>query len=82
VIFTLYLIASHWHVADKLFEELLEVMPTKDCAVDESSLDNLKYLKACIQESYRLLPTAPRLARLVETSVTIRDYKIPANVRK
>ena len=57
----------------------MEIMPTKDC-LDESSIDKLKYLKACIQESYRLMPTAPRLARLVETDVILQDYQIPANV--
>jgi cytochrome P450 len=41
----------------KLFEEIQRYVPDKDQPVTSGILNELKYLKACIKESMRYLPS-------------------------
>lgn len=65
LLFLLYLVASHQDVQQKLFDE-----------INQSS--STTYLKACIMESYRLLPTANCLARITEQEMELAGHKLSA----
>lgn len=80
VVFTLYLISKHPDVEQKVFTELKNVLPYKDSILEETDIDKLSYLKACIQESYRFMPTASRLTRFVDKSISLQGYEIPSYV--
>ena len=81
---TLYLLAHHAEVRQKLQEEI-------DCFVDELSLirekisliniKKLKYLDCCIKESLRLYPSGPFIGRRGRQPVRIsEDVTLPANI--
>ena len=40
-------------------------------------LNGLRYLKACIQESFRLTPTVPMLQRMMPSDMVLQGYHIP-----
>ena len=40
-------------------------------------LNELKYLKACMQESNRLTPTVPAFARRIRQDMNLQGYHIP-----
>nr|QZM07465.1 cytochrome P450 monooxygenase CYP314A1 [Lasioderma serricorne] len=63
LLFLLYLIGANGCVQEKLHEEL-------DTTSDYS------YLKACVTESFRLLPTANCIARITEQTLQLSTHKI------
>lgn len=64
---------------ERLREELLEVM-TKGGDLTPDTLKKTSYLRACIGEGFRLLPTAPCVARILETSMQLGDYHLEQGV--
>jgi ecdysone 20-monooxygenase len=76
-IFTLNMITMNPQVQETLYEELKSVLPQKDSPIDADTLIQLPYLKAGINEAFRLSPTTPNLARLVESEIELQGYKIP-----
>ncbi|CAG7668693.1 unnamed protein product [Allacma fusca] len=78
LIFSICLIAKSESTQKKLQEELCRVLPRKDSPVDAEELKNLPYLKACVKECFRYTPTTPNLARMLETSIQLQGYNIPA----
>jgi cytochrome P450 len=73
--FLLYLLAKNPEKQEKLREEINsfghQKLTTQDIA-------NMKYLKACQQESFRVLPTTNGNLRVLPHDVTIRGYNVPA----
>lgn len=51
-----------------------------DELISHETLSNATYTKACIQESYRLTPTAMCIARLLEEDYTLSGYNIKSGV--
>jgi len=43
-------------------------------------LDEMKYMRACIKESMRLMPVVPANARTTQTEVVLSNYLIPKGV--
>lgn len=77
LVFVLYLIAKNTTCQEKIYEEIINVAgPHQDFTT--KNIQNAKYLKACIEESFRLLPTAPQIARITETPLELSGYQIPA----
>ena len=62
-VFLLYLLAVNQDKQEKLYREILENVG-KEGNLTESSLAKMSYLKACFQESLRLLPTAIGTSRI------------------
>ena len=73
LLYTLWLISQDQRVQTKLRQEI-------QFLTDDELLhkDKTKYLKACVQETFRMFPTASQIARLTEEPTTLKNgYKLP-----
>lgn len=57
-----------------------EFLEYRDTNILQDALTNATYTKACIQESYRLRPTAFCLARILEEDMELSGYSLNAGV--
>jgi len=60
IIFTIALLAMHPNVQKKLQEEIDEHL-SSGADLTSASFQSMKYLKACIMESFRIYPTADQV---------------------
>jgi len=74
--FLLYHLACNPDKQEKLYQEILSVMGS-DGTMTESRLAEMKYLKACLQESQRILPIAFGTARKTQTDLILSGYHVP-----
>ncbi|GBN59311.1 putative cytochrome P450 49a1, partial [Araneus ventricosus] len=49
-----------------------------DSEVTNEILPRMRYLKACVSESFRLSPTIPCVNRILTQDMVLSGYKIPA----
>lgn len=75
--FTLYLIAQHPLVADRLLYEIDHVLAGQRITMD--NLPDLPYLEMVIKESMRLLPVTTMIGRQLVEATTIGAYDLPKN---
>ncbi|KAI9565465.1 hypothetical protein GHT06_009257 [Daphnia sinensis] len=75
--FLLYYLARNPEKQEKLREEILSVVGPKGSSPTASTLNNLPYLKACIKESFRLMPAANANARITDKDLVLSGYIIP-----
>lgn len=81
----LFLLASNHEVQEQLYREICRVFPDEstdsetDINIDLEKLEQLKFLKNCLKESYRLLPTIPGIARTLQTDLVLSNYLVPKN---
>ncbi|XP_039307875.1 cytochrome P450 4C1-like [Solenopsis invicta] len=59
---------------DRVRNEIDASMKDTEGKLTESSLQNLKYLEECIQESMRLYPPAPLIARVTSEKAQLSTY--------
>ncbi|XP_014289916.1 ecdysone 20-monooxygenase isoform X2 [Halyomorpha halys] len=76
LVFLLYLMAKNPECQEKLVEEIHSLTSGKELTLQ--ALGKANYLKACITESYRMLPTAPCLARILETDMELNGFHLPS----
>lgn len=50
-----------------------------DIELDLESLERLKYLKLCLKEAHRMMPTIPGIARIIQRDLTLSNYHVPKN---
>ncbi|XP_034483057.1 probable cytochrome P450 12d1 proximal, mitochondrial [Drosophila innubila] len=62
---------------EKLREELLRVMPTKETLLDEERMKDMPYLRAVIKEALRFYPNGLGTFRQCQSDVTLSGYNIP-----
>uniref|UniRef100_A0A8B9KJQ1 unspecific monooxygenase n=1 Tax=Astyanax mexicanus TaxID=7994 RepID=A0A8B9KJQ1_ASTMX len=74
--FLLYNLATNRDSLDKLVEEIDKTFP-RNAPVTYDALMKLEYLEMVINESMRLLPTAPRLERVCKKTVELNGITIP-----
>ena len=75
VMFAVALIASHAKVRAKLQVELDSV---QDGNFNPETIEQCRYLKACVMESFRMYPTASQIARILEEDTLVSDdYVLP-----
>ncbi|MFI9407858.1 cytochrome P450 [Nocardia sp. NPDC052316] len=74
---TLYLLAQHPAVADRVADELTDILGDRP-APEYADLKCLPYLKMVLEESMRLYPPGPYGAREVSEDLRVGDYTIPA----
>ncbi|KAF6204808.1 hypothetical protein GE061_018970 [Apolygus lucorum] len=77
LVFLMYLIAKNKESQKKLYEEIMRLTPN-GAQLDSHSLSEAHYLRACIMESFRVLPTAPCVARILESDLKLSDYYLKA----
>ena len=71
-----YCIASHPHVADKLYAEVDHVLGER--TVEFADISRLKYTRMVIDETLRLYPPVWIVSRKAERDANIRGTEIPA----
>lgn len=71
--FLLYLIAKNQNSQQKLYEQIISIAPP-GTLITSDILQETPYLRACVMEAFRLLPTAPCIARILEEDTEISDY--------
>ena len=79
IIFALALVAGDPRVQRRLQEELDRVAPGRAEEITPDKIGRMKYLRACVTESFRLFPTASQLARIIEedTEVAAGGHVLP-----
>lgn len=78
----LFLLASNPSVQEQLYQEICQVFKDEteigsDINIDMEKLEQLKFLKHCLKESYRLLPTIPGIARTLQKDTVLSNYIVP-----
>ncbi|CAB3361554.1 Hypothetical predicted protein [Cloeon dipterum] len=72
----LYHIAKTPDVQKNLYKEICnELQPNED--ITPGFLKKAKYLDACLKEYYRMTPTAPHIARILDQDRTLSGYHVP-----
>nr|AFU86480.1 cytochrome P450 CYP314A1v2 [Laodelphax striatellus] len=72
LVFLLYLIAKNKRAQNVLYEQLMAVIPSGN-PITSNTLREIPYLRACLTEAFRLLPTAPCIARILEEDLKVSD---------
>ncbi|XP_046635706.1 probable cytochrome P450 49a1 [Daphnia pulicaria] len=75
--FLIYYLAKNPDKQEKLREEIFSVIGPKGSPITSNALNNLPYLKACIKESFRLMPAANANARITDKDLVLSGYNIP-----
>lgn len=74
--FFLYFMSLNMEFQDKIFEEV----ETLNDEVMQDDVQKAVYTRAAIQESFRMLPTAFALARILEKDLILSGYHVKAGV--
>nr|AID54852.1 cytochrome P450 CYP302A1 [Helicoverpa armigera] len=75
--FALYHISRNPEVQQKMFDEILQLLPTKDTRMSSEIVSKAVYVRSCIKESLRLNPVSIGVGRLTQKEFILRDYLIP-----
>lgn len=78
--FILLHLANNPDAQSKLFTEIKTVLAGNLTGITGQHLNQMKYLKACVKESFRLNSTIPCLVRLLPEEIVLNGYRIPAKV--
>ncbi|XP_059608190.1 probable cytochrome P450 12b2, mitochondrial [Phlebotomus argentipes] len=73
----LYSLAINQEKQDNLREELMKILPEKDTPLTKEKMSNMPYLRACIKETFRLMPIVSGNFRGVGRNIVLQGYKIP-----
>lgn len=74
--FLLHHLARHPKAQERLAEEVQDILGNQGI-LDTSSLAKMKYLKACLQESMRLLPVAAFTVRTTQEAMVLGGFQVP-----
>lgn len=75
------MLALHPEYQEKVYQEILTVMPDKDAEFTQSDFDKLEFTELCIRETLRLFPTAPIMARMPSKPIKLNNgVEIPPGV--
>nr|QBC73127.1 cytochrome P450 mono-oxygenase [Osmia bicornis] len=77
LVFLFDLIGRNPKVQAKLYEESYSLAPP-GCDLTTEDLRKAKYLRACITESFRMIPTTTCIARILDESLELSGYRLPA----
>ena len=79
--FALYHLATNPEKQEILYKEVCDTIGSKDESITESKLNKMRYLKACLQESQRLLPVIAGTSRVAQNDCVISRYQIPKGTK-
>ncbi|XP_015112054.1 ecdysone 20-monooxygenase isoform X2 [Diachasma alloeum] len=77
LVFMFHLIGSNPRV-QKILHEEVETLAPRNCDIEVQDLRSAKYLRACVQEGFRVIPTAPCIARILDDSIELSGYHLNA----
>nr|QLI62179.1 cytochrome P450 30 [Streltzoviella insularis] len=75
--FLLYHIARNPECQKKLFEEIVTILPKKDCQLTAEMLAKAVYARSCVKESLRLNPVSVGVGRVAQKDMILQGYLIP-----
>lgn len=74
------MLALHPEHQEKVYHEIMQVMPDKNADLTQADLDKLEFTDLCIRETLRLFPTAPLIAREATQPVQLSNgVVVPPN---
>uniref|UniRef100_A0A336M4C2 CSON005232 protein n=1 Tax=Culicoides sonorensis TaxID=179676 RepID=A0A336M4C2_CULSO len=73
----LYLLAKNKSKQEKLRNEIISAMPTKNSPITASMIKHTPYLRSLIKETLRIYPPAPGNTRILKSDIVLQGYKIP-----
>lgn len=76
---TLYFLAQHPEIVEKVRAEAVEMYPNSDLPESDKTLHQLRYANAVAQETLRLKSVTPNLYLQANEDLTIRGFEIPKN---
>nr|XP_050859270.1 ecdysone 20-monooxygenase isoform X3 [Vespula vulgaris] len=77
LVFLFHMIGSNPEVQETLYEEACTLAP-RGCDLTVEDLRKARYLRACINEAFRLVPTAPCIARILDEPIELDGYHLDA----
>ncbi|KAG8178823.1 hypothetical protein JTE90_015376 [Oedothorax gibbosus] len=78
VAFMLYHLARNPDKQERLFKEIIELLPDKDLKITKTNFEKLYYLKACVKEALRLNPIIGGTARMLANDTVLCGHQVPA----
>ncbi|KXJ82466.1 hypothetical protein RP20_CCG013540 [Aedes albopictus] len=76
---TCLLLAMNPAAQEKAYQEVQQIIPTKDTYIDADILRKLVYIEAVLKESMRLLPVGSLISRKNLQEIVLDGHKIPKN---
>ncbi|XP_011255244.1 ecdysone 20-monooxygenase isoform X1 [Camponotus floridanus] len=77
LVFLFNLIGRNPEVQETLYKEAQSLAPP-GCDLTVDDLRKAKYLRACITESFRIVPTTPCIARILDEPIELGGYRLDA----
>ncbi|CAG9860317.1 unnamed protein product [Phyllotreta striolata] len=74
---TMYQLSQNPEKQQKLYQELLNIMPSQNSQVDLAAQEKMPYLRACIKETLRMYPVIIANGRSLQTDTILEGYKVP-----
>lgn len=74
------MLAMHQDCQEKVYQELLVIMPNPDVDLTPTQLNKMIYLDQCIREAQRLFPTVPLIGRTAHETINLNGYNIPPDL--
>ncbi|XP_058823449.1 cytochrome P450 4C1-like [Topomyia yanbarensis] len=76
---TVLMLAMHPDVQERLYREIMNVVPGS--YIDYDDVSKLDYLEMVIKEAMRLVPAGAAIGRVCEKEIQVGEYIIPANAQ-
>lgn len=76
----LYQLATRPVEQEKMYREMLDVLPDPDAPLTAQQLDKLSYTKGFIREVFRMYSTVIGNGRTLQNDMVIGGYQIPKGV--
>ena len=73
----LYHLAANPEKQEMLYREICDTIGPNDESITESNLNQMRYLKACLHESQRMMPATIGSSRTATEDYVLSGYKIP-----
>ncbi|XP_012286900.1 ecdysone 20-monooxygenase [Orussus abietinus] len=77
LVFLLYLVGRNARLQKRLHEEAISLAPP-GCDLTAEDLRGAKYLRACITEAFRVIPTTPCIARILDEPIELAGHYLNA----
>lgn len=80
--FVFYHLAKNPNAQEKLYKEILELLPNKQTQVTAEIIENAKYTKSTLKESLRLNPVSIGIGRILNEDAIFSNYHVPKGVHR
>ncbi|KAF4526694.1 hypothetical protein B566_EDAN010124, partial [Ephemera danica] len=73
-------LANNTEKQEKLYQELKTLLPDPNDQLTATLLNEMRYLKACVKESFRLQPPSPANVRTTQEEIVLSNFRVPKDV--